>query len=221
LNDIILNKLKDYTLLFVENEKGIRDNYRDLFNLLFKEVNVACDGEDALTIFKTKNFDLIITDIKMPKMDGIELIKNIRKVNTSISIIIISAHTNVELLLSSIPLNLISYIVKPINEEKLFEAFENFINNKSEDTTFTFEYDKEKSQISFFDKTYDLSLKESRLIHKLRGSKRIISYEEIENELWQDNSMSQNALRLFMKNLRKKLPKKTIKNIPNQGYILQ
>jgi len=216
VNDILLNKLKNYTLLFVENEKGIRENFEQFFNLLFKEVYIANDGIEAFEIYKDNKLDLIITDIKMPNMDGIELVKKIRQENNDISIVIISAHTDVEYLLQSISLNLIEYIVKPLSEEKLFNMFDKFLpkeNNK-------FNLNIAKNQISIDKELFYLSLKETMFLDKLIQSNRIISYHEIECDLWEGKIMSQNALRLFIKNLRKKLPKDLIKNIPNQGYIL-
>lgn len=211
----ILNRLKDYTLLFVENEKGIRDNFTQYFELVFKKVYVAVDGVEALKLYKEHKPHLIITDIKMEKMDGIALTKEIRKDNKSIPIVIISAHTEVELLLQSIPLNLIDYIVKPLNQEKLTKIFKKFLELK-EDQSFSYSY--EKSEVFYDGKPHKLSLKENIFLNKILNENRIISYNEIELELWDGKEMSQNALRLFIKNLRKKLPKDIIKNIQNQGY---
>ncbi len=216
MNDILLNKLKNYTLLFVENEKGIRENFEQFFNLLFKEVYIANDGIEAFKIYQSNKLDLIITDIKMPNMDGIELVKKIRQENNDISIVIISAHTDVDYLLQSISLNLIEYIVKPLSEEKLFNMFDKFLPKEND----KFNLNIAKNQISIDNKLYYLSLKETMFLDKLIQSNRIISYGEIECDLWEGKIMSQNALRLFIKNLRKKLPKDLIKNIPNQGYTL-
>jgi len=215
LDSDILNRLKDYTLLFVENEKGIRDNFTQYFELVFKKVYVAVDGVEALKLYKEHKPHLIITDIKMEKMDGIALTKEIRKDNKSIPIVIISAHTEVELLLQSIPLNLIDYIVKPLNQEKLTKIFKKFLELK-EDQSFSYSY--EKSEVFYDEKPHKLSLKENIFLNKILNENRIISYNEIELELWDGKEMSQNALRLFIKNLRKKLPKDIIKNIQNQGY---
>ena len=220
MNDTVLNQLKDYTLLFVENEKGIRENFGEFFNLLFKDVYIASDGTEALELYKKNKPNLIITDIKMPNMDGIELVKKIRENDKDISIVIISAHIDVGFLLSSIPLNLIEYIVKPLTQEKLFNIFDIFLSNNSSKQILGFKFDRDKNQTEVDGEIFDLSLKESLFIEKLLDKNRIVSYDEIECDIWDGKSMSQNALRLFIKNLRKKLPKDFVKNVSNQGYIL-
>jgi DNA-binding response OmpR family regulator len=216
LDNDIVKQLSHYTLLFVENELGIRKNFEEYFKLLFKDVFIAVDGLDGLDKYKKNNPDFVITDIKMPNMDGITMVKKIRENNQTTPIVIISAHTEVDLLLESIPLNLIKYIVKPLNQTKLDEVFEIFIQNKK---NINFNYDKEKSEITLNEKIYTLSLKENLFLDKMINQNRVISYEEIELDIWDGHEMTQNALRLFIKNLRKKLPENFIKNIPNHGYI--
>jgi DNA-binding response OmpR family regulator len=216
LDNDIVKQLSHYTLLFVENEPGIRKNFEEYFKLLFKDVFIAVDGLDGLDKYKKNNPDFVITDIKMPNMDGITMVKKIRENNQTTPIVIISAHTEVDLLLESIPLNLIKYIVKPLNQTKLDEVFEIFIQNKK---NINFNYDKEKSEITLNEKIYTLSLKENLFLDKMINQNRVISYEEIELDIWDGHEMTQNALRLFIKNLRKKLPENFIKNIPNHGYI--
>lgn len=213
-NDII-KQLSNYTLLFVENESGIRKNFEEYFRLLFKDVFIAVDGVEGLEQYNKNHPDFIITDIKMPKMDGIEMVQKIRKNNLTIPIVIISAHTEIELLLQSIPLNLIKYIVKPLNQIKLDEVFNLFINYNN---TTTFEYNQNKSETYLNGETHTLSLKENLFLDKIINQNRVISYEEIELDIWSGAQMTHNALRVFIKNLRKKLPENFIKNIPNHGY---
>ncbi len=215
MNNNLLKKLSNYTLLFVENEKGIRDNFEEYFKLLFKNVHIGIDGQDGYELYEEHKPDFIITDIKMPRMDGIELVKKIRENDTRTSIVIISAHTEVELLLESIPLNLIEYVVKPLNSEKLQGVFEEFLLKTSNDE---FSYNKNKSEVILQGETHTLNYKENLFLDKIINQNRIISYEEIEFDIWDGKEMSQNALRLFIKNLRKKLPKDFIKNVPNHGY---
>lgn len=211
-----LKDLNNYSLLLVENEKGIRENLYDYFSLLFENVFAAKDGVEALELYSSNDIDLIITDIKMPNMDGIELVKVIRQQDTKIKIIIISAHTDVDFLLQSIPLKLIEYVVKPLNEMKISNILKKFLEEKESNNTF--EYFKERCEIITDGVIHALSIKENIFLDKLINENRIISYEEIEENIWEDKQMSQNALRVFIKNLRKKLPKNFIKNIPNYGY---
>ncbi|MCV6606900.1 MAG: response regulator [Campylobacterales bacterium] len=211
----VLEKLKDYNLLFIENEQGIRDNFQELFSLLFNNVYVGKDGLEGLELYKKHSPDLIITDIKMPNMDGIQLTKKIRERDNKTSIVIISAHTEQELLMESIPLHLVDYVVKPLNQTKLNSVFTKFLKeNQIEE----FVYDYEKSKTVVKGEEHVLSLKENLFLNKLINENRVISYYEIEEEIWESKEMSQNALRLFIKNLRKKLPEGYIKNIQNHGY---
>ena len=156
----------------------------------------------------------------MPNLSGIELVQRIRRVDNKTSIVIISAHTDVEFLLSSITLNLLEYIVKPLTQDKLFNIFDKFIDINSSNKSNDFIFDKDKNKTISNSITYDLSLKESMFLDKIISSNRVISYDEIEEDIWDGKTMSQNALRLFIKNLRKKLPKDFIKNVPSQGYLL-
>ena len=168
--------------------------------------------------------DLVITDIKMPRVSGIELVKKIREHDSQAHIIIITAYTEVDFMLEAIELSLLRYIVKPITEPKLFEAFEKFLQSKEKNSL------KELSEGWFYDSlqkiilhesiTYELTKKEAKLIELLLQKDSIITYEEIEEKLWEHEYMSLNALRLMVKNLRKKLPEGILKNIQGIGYKL-
>jgi len=215
--DKLIAQLKDYTLLFIENEIGIRENFKEYFELIFKNVYLGIDGVDGYEKYKEYKPDLIITDIKMPNMNGIELVQKIRQEDQETQIIVISAHTDVEYLLSCVPLGLIKYIVKPLNEEKLFHVFNTFVNSHKNNI---YVYDKENSQITFDSETHILNYKENMLVDKLVNQNKVISYDEIECDIWDNKEMSPNALRIFIKNLRKKLPEGFIKNITNLGYKL-
>ncbi len=184
----ILNRLSDYTLLFVENEEGIRKNFEEYFALLFKEVYIAKDGVEALEMYHLNRPNLILTDIKMPNMDGIELVQKIREDDKETSIVIISAHTELELLLKSIPLNLIEYMVKPLNETKLLQVFKNFLNQNS---PIDLQYNREKSEVITNNVKHILSNKENIFLDKLLNQNRIITYNEIADEIWDGKEMSQ------------------------------
>lgn len=225
MNQNVLKKLSKYKVLYVEDEEGVRKNLHEMLSLMFESVLVAKDGEEAYGLFENNDVDLIITDIKMPKLNGIDLVKRIRKSNPNIQIIIISAYTEVEYMLEAIELSLIRYIIKPVTETKLLQALEKFLascdDSKKTEIQDGWIYDSlEKTITSNTNQVYDLTKKEAKLLDMLLKKKNVLSYEEIEMTLWDDEYMSLNALRLMIKNFRKKLPPNALKNIQGYGYKL-
>ena len=224
MNTKILEQLSNYSVLYAEDDAGVRKNVAEMLNLLFKEVYVACDGEEAYQFYEEHIPDIVITDIKMPRLSGLELAKKIRKKDENTQILIISAYTEVDYMLEAVELSLIRYIVKPITETKLFEALERFLEIKKSigiiDIAHGWVYDSANKVIKHETIEYELTKKESSLLELLLSKKSVLTYEEIEMELWKDEYMSLNALRLLMKNFRKKLPKNYLKNIQGVGYKL-
>ena len=157
-------------------------------------------------------------------MDGIELAKKVRQKEPKAQILITSAHTEVDYMLEAIELSLVRYIVKPITETKLSDALNKFLISKENSGVVEFSdgwfYDMDQKQIKNEDKIFDLTKKEVKFLEMLLERDSVISYEEIEAELWEGEYMSLNALRLMMKNLRKKLPEGSLKNIQSIGYKL-
>lgn len=225
MNHELINKLQSFTLLYAEDEIGIQKNIYEILDCMFKNIYLAKDGEEAYKVYLDKKPDLIITDIQMPKMNGLELIKKIRETNPKVRVIITSAHTDLDYLLDATELHLVKYIVKPITEDKLTLALNAFVNSYENTTVYnlipSWIYDESKSLIKGPEEEFILTKKENNFLMMLIIKGRIISYQEIENILWEDSSvMTQNALRLFIKNLRKKLPKNLLKNIQGTGYRL-
>lgn len=224
MDEKMLKKLAPYSVLYAEDEAGVRKNVYELLSLLFKDVYLATDGEEAYTLFMEHKPDLIITDIKMPHLSGIDLAKKIRQNDNKAHIIIITAYTEVDFMLEAIELSLLRYIVKPITEPKLFDALGKFLQAKEkanlQELLPDWYYDALQKIITHENAVYELTKKEAKLIELLLEKDSIITYEEIEQNLWETEYMSLNALRLMIKNLRKKLPEGTLKNIQGIGYKL-
>ena len=91
-------------------------------NLLLVDDNRNIHAETAMTAFDDKNIDLIITDIEMPDVDGLTFVENIRSFNTTVPIIILSAHSDKEYLLRAANLQIDGYIIKPLSFKKLEPA---------------------------------------------------------------------------------------------------
>ena len=225
LSKELIDQLSNFTLLYAEDEDGIRENICEILEDVFKEIYVAKNGEEAYTLFCEKKPDLIITDIKMPKLDGLDLVEKIRHTNTKVRVIILSAYTDLDYMLKATELHLVKYIIKPINEEKLIDGLKSFL--QSYDNTKLYPlipqwlFDEGRSSIKGPLEEFILTKKETEFLKLLLKKHRIITYEEMENLIWQhDHVMTQNALRLFIKNFRKKLPPEVLKNVQGIGYQL-
>jgi len=116
--------LKNITVLYAEDEAIIQNGITETLNLF--NINVICakDGQEGLSIFKSNNkkIDLILTDIKMPKINGLEMIKKIREIDKEIPIIVTTAHQETTFLMKSIESNISAYVLKPIDIYKLQES---------------------------------------------------------------------------------------------------
>ncbi len=122
-------------LLYVEDEQQSRDVIESMLKPIFKKLEVAKDGAEGLIKFKELGCDLIITDIKMPYMNGLEMIEEIRAIDREIPIVVLSAHSDMDYFLTSIDLGVDGYIIKPIKREQLLETLYRIslsINNKKE-----------------------------------------------------------------------------------------
>lgn len=223
-----MEELKNLKLLYVEDEKNIRQNAMPYFKRCFSEVYEASNAFDALSIFKKRQVDIVISDIKMAKMSGLELAKQIRKIDKKCQIILLTAHINQEYLLLAVELNLVKYLLKPLNEEKLEEAFKICIENLTLNNT-NLLYLNKTCYFDFFakkvvEKKEEIKLTKTQLslLELLCKNKdRTVNFEEIENVVYYDSAMTHNALKQVVKKLRAKLPVNSIKTHSGIGYKLE
>lgn len=119
-------KLETLTLLYVEDDEDTQKSASLILEDYVQTLILANNGKEALEILQKQKVDIILTDILMPKMSGIELIKNIRnsKKNSQIPIVIATAHTETQYLLDAIRLKVDGYILKPIVIENLLETLD-------------------------------------------------------------------------------------------------
>jgi PAS domain S-box-containing protein len=105
----------EYKVLYVEDDKDIADILINYLSKFFKEVVYAQNGENGLELFKNDEYDIVITDIVMPKMDGLEMSEKIKEINKNQNIIIVSAYSDIENFLTSIKIGVDGYIIKPVD----------------------------------------------------------------------------------------------------------
>ncbi|MEA3512524.1 MAG: EAL domain-containing protein [Campylobacterota bacterium] len=120
---IDVSRLKEITVLYCEDEEYLRDITKGILESFTKEQFIAVDGEQGLEMFKNnqEKIDLIITDVNMPNMSGLEMSKEIKKINQNIPIIVATAFSNSEYLLEAIDLGIDKYVLKPVNVKKLLD----------------------------------------------------------------------------------------------------
>ncbi|NQY92939.1 MAG: response regulator, partial [Campylobacteraceae bacterium] len=116
--------LSESSLLYVEDNKFTRDVFTKVLKSRVKNLYIAKDGMEGLEQFKKNKPNVILTDVEMPKMDGIQMAKKIKILNKNIPVIITSAHSDVEFLMQSIEVGINGYLLKPVDKTKLIDVLE-------------------------------------------------------------------------------------------------
>lgn len=220
-------QIKSFKILLVEDEEKIRKHLAKSLRYLVAEVKEAADGELALEELKNFTPDIIITDIEMPNMNGIEFIKNIRETNHNMMIVVLTAYDTPEYLKKLIDLHLEHYEVKPIDFDKLINIL-NKCQEKFERTQAVvyklplgYEYDENKRVLYYQDEQIHLTKKEILFLDLLlKNQSRVVNYDEFQTYVWEDSIMTDNAIKSLVKNLRNKLPVNLFENLSGVGYKL-
>jgi len=227
------NFFKSKSILIADDDQTYREYLRNILMRHFIDIYEAGNGLQALDLYRANLPDIIITDINMPKLDGISLIKKIRSDDLKTRIIVTSAFPDQNNLLDAIPLHIARFIVKPFEFPELMTAITESFKLEGEGekiVTFTHYCEEDGSlrkcslnrqnhTITCGDKTHNLTAKEYRLIHSLlQNDKKLLSYSAIEDMVWDGEYMSSNALRTLIKKVRQKTCKDFIKNIASCGY---
>ncbi len=124
----IIEYAKDITVLYVEDDEDARKELSGLLKIFFINILVAGNGKEGLELFKNNNIDLVISDINMPVMDGLEMMRQLRLEYKDFKSIFITAHSGKNILLDSISLNIDGYILKPIEQTQLISILSKIIN---------------------------------------------------------------------------------------------
>lgn len=194
------------------------------------EVLVAKNGITGFEVYKKLKPDIIICDINIPNLNGIDLIKKIRLEDQNCKIIIMSVKDDIDTLLEATQLKLNKYLVKPFESEHLFEAINESINELDKFNTIAIKnikisdsciWKKDQFELFFNDEIVKLSPKEKKVINcLLENPNNIKSYDNIILSVWDglNEVGDKNSLKTLMTTLRKKTPFLNIENIYGFGY---
>ncbi|WP_228135424.1 response regulator transcription factor [Halarcobacter anaerophilus] len=217
--------LKELKILFVEDEINISKLLKDALADYFFSFTIANNGEEGLEKYKKINPDIIITDIMMPKLDGLEMTKMIREQNETIPIIVLSAFSDKEKLLKAIDIGITKYFIKPFDPEEVLEylcAIAKKLNkNRIVYLNKNFSFDRNTNNLYEDNVLVNITKREKSFINLLIKNKNdITSVDELKETLWEEEEISDERVRTFIKRLRKKTSKELIKNIAGQGYLI-
>lgn len=222
----MMDKLyKNIKILYVEDDEITRENAVEYLENFFENIYEAADAIKALQLYEKYKPDIIITDIQMPKLNGLEFIKRIRQKDKKTKVIVITAFCDKSYLLKAIELQLVKYLLKPINEKEFEDALSLCVNSLKDNETNIIKLDNNSCFDTFNknlfinDELIKLRTKEILFLELLiKYKNRYVSYEEIENYVWNDSVMTKDALKTLVKNIKIKLPKELILNLTNSGY---
>ncbi len=225
-------------VLLVEDEADAREILSFYLNTIFEDVVVAVDGQEALEIFKKefkndKYFDLVLTDIKMPRLDGMDMIEKMLELNENQKFIIVSAYRDEEKLLKSINFRVLGYFLKPINVDNMMEilkkAKKEVLKEKKSKRSKKllkinkdYKYDLEQKLLYCDSSLVKLSKKETQLLEVLVNNiGKIVTIKECKMSLWNDENKSDTTFRTVMKRLKDKISTNDfILSLKGQGYTI-
>ena len=213
----LLNELslfaKNYSILVVEDDKDLNNELVEITKLFFKKVDMAYDGEEALEKYKSNFYDLVLTDITMPKMNGVSLSREIKILNSQQQVIVLSAHQEINYLIELIDIGINQFVTKPFEQSELLyrllkvcenifykeeyvKLLKNDLDNKSKNNTLkTIEKNQENKTTEI--KSNNIT-SNNNINHKRVDAKEFISQMKKDNLAW--NSMEGQLEELFQLN---------------------
>jgi two-component system nitrogen regulation response regulator NtrX len=119
------------SILIIDDEKAIRKTLSEILSYEGYKIDEAADGEEGIKKFRETTFDVVLCDIKMPKMDGIEFLEKAREINSDVPIIVISGHGNIETAVEAVKKGAFDYISKPPDLNRLLITLRNALDKQT------------------------------------------------------------------------------------------
>lgn len=215
--------MKNLKVLIVEDEIKLANLVKSSIKELFFKVTIAKDGIEGLKKFQSFKPDIIISDITMPNLDGLQMCQKIRE-QSSIPIVILSAYSQKEKLLKAIDLGINKYFIKPFDIEEFLEYLTNLSKNIKKIKTYKlkddFIFDNNSICLYKNDILVNLTKREREFLNILIKNKNsLVRKEKIKELLWSEE-VNDERLRTFIKRLRFKTSKDLVENISSQGYLI-
>lgn len=226
------NELLGLKVLFIEDDLEINKKIGARLERYFSNVYSARSAEDGYEVYLHVKPDVMIVDINLPKMNGVELVRKIRKRDQNTKIVMLTAKSDAQTLLEATELKLTKYLIKPLNRKTLEEMInqlvyeiDNFkvINEKIIYFKDGFSWSREKCELYSRGTKVSLTPIEYKIIsYLIENLNRTVSHDSIIAYVWRDEFDDKKlALKTALKNLRKKLPDNLIGNEFGRGYVIK
>ena len=217
--------LKQLDVLFISEVDSSYKKIENILRLFFKEVLHTNSLIYANEIYEKSFPSILIIDINLKESSGLTFIKELRKKNKSMPIIIITENKEIDILIEAIKLNLIDYLLKPVDINKLIHALnlsaKNILNSGEIKTIIKNDiiYNYVDKSITILDKKQSLTKNESRLLELfLINKNKFVKNEDIIKQIWSDKEVSSSAFKSLINRLSNKIGKDTISNSFGIGY---
>ncbi|MDD2888827.1 MAG: response regulator transcription factor [Aliarcobacter sp.] len=224
------NILKNLNILYIEDEENIRINIKKVLLLLCENVFDTSSTEEAKIILKEQRIDIVISDINLPDNDGISFVKELRKTDKTIPVILLSAFTDTKYLLEATKLKLVDYLTKPIDFKTLNNALQTCVEEILDNSRYLILFQNNIQYNVLHKKLIDLNTEKEILLTSkelellsflIKHNNRIVSADELKSNIWEDYfEATDSALKNLLNKVRKKIGKESIINISGVGYRL-
>ena len=214
------------TILLLEDDISLNQTVSSFLEMNGFKILSAYNGEDALDLAYENSIDLMLIDVKVPKINGFEFLEEIRKNDTKTPAIFITSLNSVDDVEKGFKLGCDDYIRKPFELKELLVRVNSQLSRVYGSTKDSIQIDKnikfnpKELQLIKDNQKVSLKTKEAKLLELfLKNRDRLLEYEEINQALWDwQEEPSSGALRTYIKNLRLLIGKEKIETIKNVGY---
>lgn len=221
------------SLLLVEDDISLKEELSIFLSDFFDTIDAYGSAEEAYEHYLTSSYDLVVTDIELPKQNGLSLVEKIKKKNPSQIVIVISAYKEVDYFLKSIDLGIFSFLTKPFDSQLLINTMikvtQHLEHQKSKHDHTTVvslhegvNFDLQTRSLHVNGCLQDLTTKEELLLYLLvKNANIFVRNEQLCQEIWQSDEVNNSTLRALVKRVRDKLGyEECIINLKNRGYKL-
>jgi len=224
-----MSNTSELTLLYIEDDNDLREQFMRVLKPKFQEIYEASNGLEALALYAQYSPDMMLVDINLPKIDGLEVIEKVRKYDKTTPIVILSAYSDQDKLLRAIRLGLSEYLIKPVAHKKLLSLLDTMASqNKTllEEKNAVvlksvYVWKKKEKTLYYADEHIPLTKREIIFLELMvKNFDEIVPFSNISNLIWENEEyeVAYSALSHLLKRLKKKLPEELIDNIYGEGY---